>query len=105
MKSTNAFAVGVTAVAAVLTLAACDKNATEQAAPPSPSAVTSVPAQGYAHNNPDEMSARHPATSADGNVTCAERNITCGGGSSFSPTVTARPAPTALPGNVVTGGF
>ena len=27
-----------------------------------------------------------------------------GGANSFSPTVTARPAPTALPGNVVTGG-
>ena len=27
-----------------------------------------------------------------------------GGGNSFSPTVKAKPAPTALPGNVVTGG-
>lgn len=27
-----------------------------------------------------------------------------GGANSFSPTVKARPAPTALPGNVVTGG-
>jgi hypothetical protein len=27
-----------------------------------------------------------------------------GGNGSFSPTVTARPAPTALPGNVITGG-
>lgn len=27
-----------------------------------------------------------------------------GGGNSFSPTVKARPAPTALPGNVITGG-
>ncbi len=27
-----------------------------------------------------------------------------GGANSFSPSVTARPAPTALPGNVVTGG-
>lgn len=27
-----------------------------------------------------------------------------GGNASFSPTVTARPAPTALPGNVITGG-
>lgn len=27
-----------------------------------------------------------------------------GGANSFSPNVTARPAPTALPGNVVTGG-
>jgi hypothetical protein len=26
------------------------------------------------------------------------------GNASFSPTVTARPAPTALPGNVITGG-
>ena len=27
-----------------------------------------------------------------------------GGGNSFAPTVTAPPAPTALPGNVITGG-
>ncbi|HOB48470.1 MAG TPA: hypothetical protein PKK01_04050 [Mycobacterium sp.] len=33
-----------------------------------------------------------------------EKNVSPGGGNSFSPTVKARPAPTALPGNVVTGG-
>jgi hypothetical protein len=27
-----------------------------------------------------------------------------GGANSFSPTVKARPAPTGLPGNVITGG-
>lgn len=33
-----------------------------------------------------------------------EKNVGPGGNNSFSPTVKARPAPTALPGNVVTGG-
>lgn len=33
-----------------------------------------------------------------------EKKVGPGGNNSFSPTVTARPAPTALPGNVVTGG-
>lgn len=33
-----------------------------------------------------------------------EKKVGPGGNNSFSPTVTARPAPTALPGNVITGG-
>lgn len=33
-----------------------------------------------------------------------EKKVGPGGNNSFSPTVKARPAPTALPGNVVTGG-
>lgn len=32
-----------------------------------------------------------------------EKKVGPGGNNSFSPTVTARPAPTALPGNVITG--
>ena len=50
-----------------------------------------------------------PASSAPAPSSAApaptNKNVTPGmGGNSFSPTVTARPAPTALPGNVVTGG-
>lgn len=104
MKSTNAAAVGVAALAVVLTLGAWSNNATEQAAPSSASASVSAPVRGHVHNNLDAMFAHHSVAPTDGNVTCAERNITCGGGSSFSPTVTASPAPTALPGNIVTGG-
>lgn len=33
-----------------------------------------------------------------------EKGLTPGGANSFSPTVKAPPAPTALPGNVITGG-
>jgi hypothetical protein len=33
-----------------------------------------------------------------------EKSVGPGGNNSFSPTVKARPAPTALPGNVITGG-
>ena len=33
-----------------------------------------------------------------------EKKVGPGGNNSFSPTVKARPAPTALPGNVITGG-
>ena len=32
-----------------------------------------------------------------------EKKVGSGGANSFSPTVTAKPAPTALPGNVITG--
>ena len=45
-----------------------------------------------------------PASSAPAPAP-TNKNVTPGmGGNSFSPSVTARPAPTALPGNVVTGG-
>jgi hypothetical protein len=33
-----------------------------------------------------------------------EKKVGSGGNNSFSPTVKAPPAPTALPGNVITGG-
>ena len=33
-----------------------------------------------------------------------EKNVGPGGANSFTPTVKAPPAPTALPGNVITGG-
>lgn len=59
MKSTNTVVVGVAAVAALLALGACSETTTEQAAPSSPSASTSAPAQAQAHNNVDAMFAQH----------------------------------------------
>ena len=59
MKSTNTVVVGVAAVAALLALGACSEATTEQAAPSSPSASTSAPAQAQAHNNVDAMFAQH----------------------------------------------
>lgn len=53
MKSTKNVVAGVAAVAALLALGACSKTTTEQAAPSSPSASTSAPAQAQTHNNVD----------------------------------------------------
>lgn len=52
---------------------------------------------------PSSPSATAPASPSEKSVPGA---ITPGtdSGSSFRPSVTARPAPTALPGNVITGG-
>jgi hypothetical protein len=43
-------------------------------------------------------------TSASSNAPQPTEKKVGSGNNSFSPTVKARPAPTALPGNVVTGG-
>ncbi|MGZ8801550.1 MAG: DUF305 domain-containing protein [Mycobacterium sp.] len=59
MKSTDTVVVGVAAVAALLALGACSKTTTQQAAPSSPSASTSAPAQAQTHNNVDAMFAQH----------------------------------------------
>lgn len=51
---------------------------------------------------------KSPSSSAPATPTNApsptEKAVGPGGNNSFSPTVKARPAPTALPGNVITGG-
>ena len=53
---------------------------------------------------PAETKSPSPSSSAPANAPQpTEKNVTRGG-NSFSPTVKARPAPTALPGNVITGG-
>ena len=56
---------------------------------------------------PAETTAPSPSSSAPASPNApapTEKNLTPGGNNSFSPTVKARPAPTALPGNVITGG-
>ena len=74
------FAGGV-AIVGMGTLTACGKEGKE--APSSTSTPTSSSA---------------PAPSP------TEKAITPGGANSFTPSVKAPPAPTALPGNVITGG-
>lgn len=98
MKSTSLIVVSVAAGAAVLALAAGSKIATEQAAP----------AQDHAHNIVAAGFDYHPAAHTGADVTCAKKSsaANCGGGhasSSFVPPVTARPAPTVLPGNIISG--
>ena len=53
-----------------------------------------------------EKPAETPPTqsSAPAKPSPTEKAVGPGGNNSFSPTIKARPAPTALPGNVVTGG-
>ncbi len=86
----------LTGTAAIIgALAACSTPTEKPTEPPSPSM-----------SNPT-MTTQMP-TPTEKNVTPGGINpggMTPGGGNgSFTPTVTARPAPTALPGNVITGG-
>ena len=55
-------------------------------------------------DKPAETTAPSQSSSAPSNAPSPTEKAVGGGGNSFSPTVKARPAPTALPGNVVTGG-
>lgn len=45
-----------------------------------------------------------PASASSNAPKPTEKKVGSGGNNSFSPTVKAPPAPTALPGNVITGG-
>ncbi len=53
---------------------------------------------------PTETVAPTQTSHAPSNAPAPTEKAAGGGANSFTPTVTARPAPTALPGNVVTGG-
>ena len=83
------------AVAVTGALAACSTTTEKPTESPSPSMS-------------DPMKPSEAPTPTEKNVTPGGINpggMTPGGGNgSFTPTVTARPAPTALPGNVITGG-
>lgn len=97
--STPRFTRGVallTGTAAVIgALAACTSTTEKPTESPSPS--MSDPTMTTDKPTPTEKNV------TPGNINPGE--MTPGGGNaSFSPTVTARPAPTALPGNVITGG-
>ena len=86
----------LTGTAAVLgALAACSSTTEKPTESPSPSMS-------------ETMMPTEKPTPTEKNVTPGGVNpggMTPGcGNASFSPTVTARPAPTALPGNVITGG-
>lgn len=53
---------------------------------------------------PAETTAPSQSSSAPSPNTPSPTEKAVGGANSFTPSVKARPAPTALPGNVVTGG-
>ncbi|MFN8072243.1 MAG: hypothetical protein U0R66_10635 [Mycobacterium sp.] len=76
-----ALAAGALAIVGMGSLTACSKDTKEK------------PAETTAPSQSSSAPAPAPTEKAVG-----------GGANSFSPSVTARPAPTALPGNVVTGG-
>lgn len=75
-----ALAAGTAALVGMGTLTACSSTKEKPADTTAPSASSSAPAP-----------------------TPTEKNLTPGGANSFSPTVKAPKAPTALPGNVITG--
>lgn len=75
-----ALAAGAAAIFGMGTLTACSSTKEKPAETTAPSASSSAPA---------------PAPT--------EKNLKPGGANSFSPTIKAPAAPTALPGNVITG--
>lgn len=77
-----ALAAGAVAIVGMGALSACSTETKEKPA------ETTAPTQSSAPAQPSPT----------------EKAVGPGGNNSFSPTVKARPAPTALPGNVVTGG-
>lgn len=79
-----ALAAGAVAIAGMGALTACSTGTKEKPA------ETTAPSQSSAPSTPNAPSPTEKATG--------------GGANSFTPSVKARPAPTALPGNVVTGG-
>ena len=82
-----ALAAGAAAVIGMGGLTACSSGTKEKPADTiAPSQSSSAPAPST--NNPPQPTEKAVSP----------------GGNSFSPSVKARPAPTALPGNVVTGG-
>ncbi len=72
------------------------------------STTTEKPTESPSPSMSETMMPTEKPTPTEKNVTPGGVNpggMTPGGGNaSFTPTVTARPAPTALPGNVITGG-
>jgi hypothetical protein len=58
---------------------------------------------GKSNNAPTTTTTTTTTTSAPA-PSPTEKAVSPGGPNSFSPTVKATPAPTALPGNVITGG-
>ena len=79
-----ALAAGAVAIVGMGALSACSTETKEK------------PAETTAPSSPESQSSNAPSPT--------EKNVGPGGNNSFSPTFKARPAPTALPGNVVTGG-
>ncbi len=82
MKRQFALAAGAVAIVGMGALSACSSDKQEEPA------ETTSPTQ----------------TSAPASPSPTEKRSDSGNLGSFSPTAKARPAPTALPGNVVTGG-
>jgi len=83
-----ALVAGAAAIVGMGALSACSSDTKEKPA------ETKTPSQ----------SSSAPASPSSNAPQPTEKSAGTGGANSFSPTVTARPAPTALPGNVVTGG-
>lgn len=55
-------------------------------------------------DKPEETKSPSVPASSPAQPSPTEKKVGSSGDTSFRPSVTARPAPTALPGNVITGG-
>jgi hypothetical protein len=85
---------GVAVIGMTAMTAGCSKDEDKPAETTSPTPSSSAPAP----------SSPAPSSQAPASPTEKAPTLTPGGPNKFTPSVLAPPAPTALPGNVVTGG-
>ena len=85
---------GVAIIGMTAMTAGCSKDKDKPAETTSPTPSSSAPAP----------SSPAPSSQAPASPTEKAPTLTPGGPNKFTPSVLAPPAPTALPGNVVTGG-
>lgn len=85
---------GVAIIGMTAMTAGCSKDMDKPAETTSPTPSSSAPAP----------SSPAPSSQAPASPTEKAPTLTPGGPNKFTPSVLAPPAPTALPGNVITGG-
>ena len=85
---------GVAIIGMTAMTAGCSKDKDKPAETTSPTPSSSAPAP----------SSPAPSSQAPASPTEKAPTLTPGGPNKFTPSVLAPPAPTALPGNVITGG-
>jgi hypothetical protein len=90
---------GVAIIGMTAMTAGCSKDKDKPAETTSPTPSSSAPA-------PSSPAPSSPAPSSQAPASPTEKaaTLTPGGPNKFTPSVLAPPAPTALPGNVITGG-
>ena len=95
---------GVAIIGMTAMTAGCSKDKDKPAETTSPTPSSSAPAPSSPAPSSPAPSSPAPSSQAPASPTEKAPTLTPGGPNKFTPSVLAPPAPTALPGNVVTGG-